>query len=88
MVAPAAPSPRCGRASNAAWDRSAARRRSRSGWWERLGLWRSLAAGGFAAAAIMAVVVGTRLQDDARSRSTWWYWPRRRMPRLAGCSSW
>jgi len=34
---------------------------ARAGWWERLGLWRGLAAGGFAAAAIMAAVVGTRL---------------------------
>ncbi|WP_338770212.1 anti-sigma factor [Massilia sp. METH4] len=31
-------------------------------WWDRLTLWRGLAAGGFAAAAIMAVVVGVRLQ--------------------------
>lgn len=34
-------------------------------WWDRLGLWRGLAAGGFAAAAIMAVVVGVRLQAPA-----------------------
>jgi anti-sigma-K factor RskA len=32
-------------------------------WWERLGLWRGLAAGGFAAAAIMAAVVGVRLYE-------------------------
>ncbi|TWI61209.1 anti-sigma-K factor RskA [Pseudoduganella lurida] len=31
-------------------------------WWDRLTLWRGLAAGGFAAAAIMAVVVGVRVQ--------------------------
>lgn len=31
-------------------------------WWDRLTVWRGLAAGGFAAAAIMAVVVGVRLQ--------------------------
>jgi len=30
------------------------------GWWQRLGLWRSLAATGFAAAAALAVVVGLR----------------------------
>ncbi|MEM8510992.1 anti-sigma-K factor RskA [Massilia sp. MP_M2] len=34
-----------------------------AGWWERLGLWRGLAAGGFAAAAVMAVVVGLRVND-------------------------
>ena len=33
-----------------------------SPWWSRLNLWRGLAAGGFAAAAIMAVVVGVQLQ--------------------------
>ena len=38
------------------------------GWWERLGLWRGLAAGGFAAAAIMAVVVGVRLQEVEQPR--------------------
>lgn len=36
---------------------------ARVGWWERLGLWRALAAGGFAAAAVMAVVVGLRVHD-------------------------
>ena len=36
------------------------------GWWQRLGLWRGLAAGGFAAAAIMAAVVGIRLHGGAR----------------------
>ncbi|MEG0043389.1 MAG: RNA polymerase subunit sigma-70, partial [Massilia sp.] len=36
---------------------------ARAGWWERLGLWRGLAAGGFAAAAVMAVVVGLRVND-------------------------
>ena len=39
-----------------------------TGWWERLGLWRSLAAGGFAAAAIMAAVVGIRLHDAGQPR--------------------
>ncbi|GGZ03345.1 anti-sigma factor domain-containing protein [Pseudoduganella plicata] len=34
-------------------------------WWNALGLWRGLAAGGFAAAAIMAVVVGVRVQAPA-----------------------
>lgn len=38
------------------------------GWWERLGLWRALAAGGFAAAAIMAVVVGGRLVEVEKPR--------------------
>jgi len=36
-------------------------------WWDRLGLWRGLAAGGFAAAAIMAVVVGVRVQAPPAS---------------------
>lgn len=34
-----------------------------AGWWNRLNLWRGLAAGGFAAAAIMAAVVGVRMQE-------------------------
>lgn len=38
------------------------------GWWQGLGLWRGLAAGGFAAAAIMAVVVGVRVQEVAQPR--------------------
>ena len=38
----------------------------RASWWERLGLWRGLAAGGFAAAAIMAAVVGVRLHEVAQ----------------------
>jgi anti-sigma-K factor RskA len=64
MIAPATPSP-------ALWTRierslGPARAASLPNWWERLGLWRSLAAGGFAAAAIMAVVVGTRLHDGAQ----------------------
>jgi anti-sigma-K factor RskA len=33
-----------------------------TGWWNKLDLWRGVAAGGFAAAAIMAVVVGVRMQ--------------------------
>jgi anti-sigma-K factor RskA len=37
-------------------------------WWNRLGLWRTLAAGGFAAASIMAVMVSTRLQPVAAPR--------------------
>lgn len=41
---------------------------ARAGWWERLGLWRGLAAGGFAAAAVMAVVVGGRVFDVAQPR--------------------
>jgi anti-sigma-K factor RskA len=68
MVEPAAP-------SAALWPRierslappPAAAQASRRGWWERLGLWRSLAAGGFAAAAIMAaVLVGMHARDAAR----------------------
>jgi anti-sigma-K factor RskA len=38
------------------------------GWWERLGLWRGLAAGGLAAAAIMAVVVGVRMHEVGQPR--------------------
>ncbi|MBB3222911.1 anti-sigma factor [Pseudoduganella umbonata] len=34
----------------------------KASWWDKLTLWRGLAAGGFAAAAIMAVVVGVRMQ--------------------------
>jgi anti-sigma-K factor RskA len=37
----------------------------KAGWWDRLTLWRGLAAGGFAAAAIMAAVVGVRMQQPA-----------------------
>lgn len=40
---------------------------SRARWWDRIGLWRGLAAGGFAAAAIMAVVVGVRMQVPERA---------------------
>jgi anti-sigma-K factor RskA len=36
---------------------------SRASWWNRIDLWRGLAASGFAAAAIMAVVVGVRMPD-------------------------
>ena len=39
-----------------------------TGWWERLGLWRGLAASGFAAAAVMAVVVGVRLYEVEQPR--------------------
>ncbi|OON63960.1 RNA polymerase subunit sigma-70 [Massilia sp. KIM] len=65
LVEPVAPPPRL-------WERIAhsvtpaqasAPRARRPRWWESLGLWRGLAAGGFAAAAIMAVVVGLRLQQ-------------------------
>jgi anti-sigma-K factor RskA len=42
--------------------------RVRAPWWERLGVWRGLAAGGFAAAAIMAVVVGVRMQQPEQPR--------------------
>jgi len=38
------------------------------GWWQRLGLWRGLAASGFAAAAIMAVVVGVRVVEVQQPR--------------------
>ncbi len=58
--------------STALWTRiersvspAPARQASSPGWWDKLNVWRGLAAGGFAAAAIMAVVVGVRLQPDA-----------------------
>lgn len=38
------------------------------GWWNRLNVWRGLAAGGFALASIMAVVVATRMQPVAAPR--------------------
>lgn len=38
------------------------------GWWQRLGTWRALAAGGFAAAAIMAVTIGVRLAEVEQPR--------------------
>lgn len=41
-----------------------------SRWWDRLDLWRSLAAGGFAAAAIMAAVVGIRQHEMRQPRYT------------------
>ena len=41
---------------------------SRASWWNRIGLWRGLAAGGFAAAAIMAVVVGVGMPDPEAPR--------------------
>ena len=44
-------------------QRSAQAARPADPWWSRLTLWRSLAAGGFAAAAIMAAVVGLRMQS-------------------------
>ena len=37
----------------------------RAPWWNRIGLWRGLAASGFAAAAILATVVGVRTQAPA-----------------------
>lgn len=43
-------------------DAGAPHQASRARWWNRIGLWRGLAASGFAAAAIMAVVVGVRMQ--------------------------
>jgi anti-sigma-K factor RskA len=66
MVEPATP-------STALWARierslapaRAVRTAPGPGWWERLGLWRGLAAGGFAAAALMAAVVGMRLYGTA-----------------------
>jgi anti-sigma-K factor RskA len=71
MIAPAPPSPALwARIERSLGPEHSAPPAPRSGWWERLGLWRSLAAGGFAAAAIMAVVVGTRLQDTAQPRYT------------------
>jgi anti-sigma-K factor RskA len=65
MVAPAIPAP-------ALWQRierslgPVPAPASTTGWWQRLGLWRGLAAGGFAAAAIMAAVVGIRLHGGAQ----------------------
>lgn len=68
LVEPVAPPP-------ALWARiarslgpAAAPAAVRPGWWERLGLWRALAAGGFAAAAIMAAVVGVRQFEVAQPR--------------------
>jgi len=40
------------------------------GWWQRLGLWRSLAATGFAAAAALAVVVGLQQPGTPAARYT------------------
>lgn len=41
-----------------------------AGWWNRLNLWRSLAAGSFAAAAIMAAVIGIRQHEIRQPRYT------------------
>lgn len=58
LVDPAAPSaqlwPRI--AASVARQQGAARKEAQPGWWERLDLWRGLAAAGFAAAMAMAVV--------------------------------
>lgn len=43
-------------------------RETQAGWWQRLGLWRGLAATGFAAAALMAVVVGVRVVEVQQPR--------------------
>lgn len=43
-------------------------RAAEPGWWQRLGLWRGLAATGFAAAALMAVVVGVRVVEVQQPR--------------------
>lgn len=57
--------------SAALWSRidastaPARRQNAPSSWWDRLTLWRGLAAGGFAAAAIMAAVIGLRMQAPA-----------------------
>jgi len=68
LVEPVAP-------SGALWTRierslgpASAPAAARTGWWERLGLWRALAASGFAAAAIMAVVVGVRMHEVEQPR--------------------
>ncbi|WP_020655162.1 anti-sigma factor [Massilia niastensis] len=55
-LAPPAPLGEAGQAAQAA------------GWWNRLNLWRGLAAGGFAAAAIMAAVLGVRMQAVEQPR--------------------
>lgn len=70
MVEPATPSPalwaRIERSIGAMRPAPVAAGIPRASWWERLGLWRALAAGGFAAAAIMAAVVGVRLHEVAQ----------------------
>lgn len=70
LVEPATPSPalwaRIERSIGAMRPAPAAAGTPRASWWERLGLWRGLAAGGFAAAAIMAAVVGLRLHQVAQ----------------------
>ena len=62
LAPPAEPSPQlwsriaASVAARARAEASQANQRGAAGWWDRLGLWRGLAAAGFAAAAAMAVI--------------------------------
>ncbi|MDM0034220.1 anti-sigma factor [Variovorax sp. J22P271] len=64
LAEPVAPSPALWRRIDASVSALAAPRRtaSRPGWWSSLRLWRGLAGAGFAAAALMAAVLVTRIQ--------------------------
>lgn len=62
VVPPPALWARIERSTTAAPAAARAGTRTAGSWWDRLTLWRGLAAGGFAAAAIMSVVVGLRMQ--------------------------
>jgi len=69
LVQPVAPAPGLwARIERSLGPAPAAPRAVTPSWWDRLGLWRGLAAGGFAAAAIMAAVVGVRLHDVQQPR--------------------
>lgn len=68
LVEPVAPPPALWPRIERSLGTAAAPAAVRPGWWERLGLWRALAAGGFAAAAIMAAVVGVRQFEVAQPR--------------------
>ena len=68
LVEPVAPPPALWTRIERSLGPAAAPAVARPGWWERLGLWRALAAGGFAAAAIMAAVVGVRQFEVAQPR--------------------
>lgn len=68
LVEPVAPPPALWARIERSLGPAAAPAAVRPGWWERLGLWRALAAGGFAAAAIMAAVVGVRQFEVAQPR--------------------
>ena len=53
-------------------------------WWTNLALWRTLAAGGVAAALLLTVRPGWGRRWATPSRATWWCWWRREARRLAG----